>query len=65
MIFIDDEALHGTPSPYVAPYLSRKQAQALWEMLAGRPEKKWRPLLAKMEQALNTNAAGRVYRSKS
>ena len=46
------------PSPYVAPYLSRKQGEALLRLLEAQPQKKWEPLRKALRKALAKNAGG-------
>ena len=52
------------PSPYCAPYLSRKQAEEIWRLLHRQPEKKWAPHRKALLRALRNNAGNKHYMEK-
>lgn len=56
---------HGkNPSPYCAPYLTRKQTEEIWRLLHAQPEKKWTPHRRAILKALRANAGNKHYVEK-
>ena len=49
------------PSPYCAPYFSRKQAEELLALLREQPQKRWTPLRKAVLKALRENAGTKTY----
>lgn len=46
------------PSPYVSPYMTRRQGEQLLALLERQPEKRWEPLRKLVRKALAQNAGG-------
>lgn len=52
------------PSPFCAPYLTRKQTEELWRLLHQQPQKKWAPHRRALLKALQRNAGNKHYLEK-
>lgn len=49
------------PSPYCAPYLTRKQTEEIWRLLHAQPQKKWAPHRKTLLRTLRQNAGTKQY----
>lgn len=52
------------PSPFCAPYLTRKQTEEVWRLLHQQPQKKWAPHRRALLKALRENASNKHYPEK-
>lgn len=52
------------PSPFCAPYLTRKQTEEVWRLLHAQPQKKWAPHRKAVLKALRANAGNKHYLEK-
>lgn len=51
----------GDPSPYVSPYIARKQAEGLLELVRQQSAKRWRAVEKALLRGLRKNANGKEY----
>lgn len=56
---------NGMPSPFCAPYLTRKQTEEIWRLLHQQPQKKWTPHKKAFLKALRKNSNGKIYLEKA
>lgn len=56
-----DSPVAKEPSPYVAPYMPRSQAEELLRLVRAQPQKKWRAVERNLLKGLRDHANGKEY----